>query len=90
MGHETNYSSFFFSDLGKEDSSTPVMKDENTPIPQDTRGLSEKSLQKSAKVFSHMFSLLVTWDTHQNYKSLVNQKVNRNHKLGEMDRISVT
>ncbi|XP_030108357.1 DIS3-like exonuclease 2 isoform X8 [Mus musculus] len=26
------------------------MKDENTPIPQDTRGLSEKSLQKSAKV----------------------------------------
>ena len=37
-------------DRGKEDSSTPVMKDENTPIPQDTRGLSEKSLQKSAKV----------------------------------------
>ncbi|XP_021053746.1 DIS3-like exonuclease 2 isoform X1 [Mus pahari] len=37
-------------DKGKEDSSTPVMKDENIPIPQDTKALSEKSLQKSAKV----------------------------------------
>ncbi|XP_036029080.1 DIS3-like exonuclease 2 isoform X2 [Onychomys torridus] len=38
-------------DKGKEDSSAPVAKDENTtPISQDTRALPEKSLQKSAKV----------------------------------------
>lgn len=37
-------------DKGKEDSSAPVMKDENTPKSQDPRALSEKSLQKSAKV----------------------------------------
>ncbi|XP_076770983.1 DIS3-like exonuclease 2 isoform X2 [Arvicanthis niloticus] len=35
---------------GKEDSGVPVMKDESTPAAQDTRALSEKSLQKSAKV----------------------------------------
>lgn len=38
-------------DKGKEDSSAPVTKDENTtPMSQDTRALPEKSLQKSAKV----------------------------------------
>ncbi|CAO2625289.1 DIS3-like exonuclease 2 [Lemmus lemmus] len=37
-------------DLGREDSSAPVTKDENTPLSQDTRALPEKSLQKSAKV----------------------------------------
>nr|XP_004662302.1 DIS3-like exonuclease 2 [Jaculus jaculus]XP_045003790.1 DIS3-like exonuclease 2 [Jaculus jaculus] len=37
-------------DKGKEDSSAPVTKDKNTSKSQDTRALSEKSLQKSAKV----------------------------------------
>ncbi|XP_040609052.1 DIS3-like exonuclease 2 isoform X1 [Mesocricetus auratus] len=37
-------------DKGKEESSAPVTKDENTPTSQDTRVLPEKSLQKSAKV----------------------------------------
>lgn len=43
---------FFLSDLGREDSSAPVTKDENTPMSQDTRTLPDKSLQKSAKVIS--------------------------------------
>ncbi|KAM7339644.1 hypothetical protein ACRRTK_000259 [Alexandromys fortis] len=37
-------------DKGREDSSAPVTKDENTPKSQDTRTLPDKSLQKSAKV----------------------------------------
>ncbi|XP_029421802.1 DIS3-like exonuclease 2 isoform X3 [Nannospalax galili] len=37
-------------DKGKEDSHAPATKDENTSLSQDTRALSEKSLQKSAKV----------------------------------------
>ncbi|GAB1285189.1 DIS3-like exonuclease 2 [Apodemus speciosus] len=42
--------SVYTPDKGKEDSSAPVMKDESTPASQDTRALSEKPLQKSAKV----------------------------------------
>lgn len=42
--------SVYTPDKGKEDSSAPVMKDESTPTSQDTRALSEKPLQKSAKV----------------------------------------
>nr|XP_034377486.1 DIS3-like exonuclease 2 isoform X2 [Arvicanthis niloticus] len=42
--------SIYTPDKGKEDSGVPVMKDESTPAAQDTRALSEKSLQKSAKV----------------------------------------
>ncbi|MBZ3884185.1 DIS3-like exonuclease 2 [Sciurus carolinensis] len=37
-------------DKGKEDASAPVTKDESTSMSQDTKALSEKSLQKSAKV----------------------------------------
>lgn len=47
-----SFSFFSLSDLGREDSSAPVTKDENTPMSQDTRTLPEKSLQKSAKVIS--------------------------------------
>ncbi|XP_070476266.1 DIS3-like exonuclease 2 isoform X1 [Equus przewalskii] len=36
--------------VGKEDAGAPVTKDENTSMAQDTRTLSEKSLQRSAKV----------------------------------------
>ncbi|KAG3275521.1 DIS3 like 3'-5' exoribonuclease 2, transcript variant X10 [Ictidomys tridecemlineatus] len=37
-------------DKGKEDANAPVTKDESTSMSQDTKALSEKSLQKSAKV----------------------------------------
>uniref|UniRef100_A0A452S3F1 DIS3-like exonuclease 2 n=1 Tax=Ursus americanus TaxID=9643 RepID=A0A452S3F1_URSAM len=37
-------------DKGKEDSDTPVTKDESTSMSQDPRALPEKSLQRSAKV----------------------------------------
>ncbi|XP_058557204.1 DIS3-like exonuclease 2 isoform X3 [Neofelis nebulosa] len=37
-------------DKGKEDADAPVTKDESTSMSQDTRVLSEKSLQRSAKV----------------------------------------
>lgn len=47
-----SFSLFFLSDLGREDSSVPVTKDENTPMSQDTKASPEKSLQKSAKVIS--------------------------------------
>uniref|UniRef100_G3SEM8 DIS3-like exonuclease 2 n=1 Tax=Gorilla gorilla gorilla TaxID=9595 RepID=G3SEM8_GORGO len=38
------------SEKGREDGDAPVTKDETTCISQDTRALSEKSLQRSAKV----------------------------------------
>uniref|UniRef100_A0ABI7Z8K4 RNB domain-containing protein n=1 Tax=Felis catus TaxID=9685 RepID=A0ABI7Z8K4_FELCA len=37
-------------DKGKEDADAPITKDESTSMSQDTRVLSEKSLQRSAKV----------------------------------------